>query len=136
MALKQIEELRLTNKKKNDEARKQQEEEEKCRKDEAEEERRRTEEEAVQNRVAMTPQNLHDILNGVDKAQLDDMVCSGKGDAESQEEERLPLKKRTGSSKSSSRRARLFSVTPSKDTSITKLESISTRSMSFLDAFV
>jgi hypothetical protein len=93
----------LTNKKKNDEARKQQEEEEKHRKDEAEEERRRTEEEALQNRVAMTPQNLHNILNGVDKTQLDNMDCSGKGDAELHGEECSPLKKRTGSSKSSSR---------------------------------
>ncbi len=82
------------------------------------------------------PQNLHDILNGVDKAQLDDMVCSGKGDAESQEEERLPLKKRTGSSKSSSRRACLSRVSPSEDKSITKSASTSTRSTSFLDAFV
>jgi hypothetical protein len=72
-ALKQIEELRLTNKKKNNKARKQQEEDEKRRKDKAEEERQRTEAEAAQTTVAMTPQNLHDILNGVNQTQLDNM---------------------------------------------------------------
>ena len=66
-ALRQIEELRLINKKKNNKARKLEEEEEKRRKDEAEEALRRSKETAAQPRVEMTPQNLHDILNGVDE---------------------------------------------------------------------
>jgi hypothetical protein len=66
-ALRQTEELRLINKKKNNKARKLEEEEEKRRKDKAEEALRRSKGTAVQPRVEMTPQNLHDILNGVDE---------------------------------------------------------------------
>jgi hypothetical protein len=113
------------------------EEEEKRRKGEAEEALRRSKETAVQSRVEMTPQNLHDILNGVNEARTEDMDCSEGENAGSQEEERSPLKKRTGSRKAPSRRHRTTNVTPSEDTLLTKSTmTAASRSASFLDAFV
>ena len=135
VSLQQIDELRLINKKKNDEAKKQQEEDEKRKKDEAEEERRRAEEDEVaKSKETMSPTNLHNILNGVSTEQDD---ASMGGESEPQEEERSPLKKRTGSSKASSRRSRSTNITPTGDTTTKKSAlSTSTKSASFLDTFV
>jgi hypothetical protein len=59
------------------------------------------------------------------------------GESEPQEEERSPLKKRTGSSKASSRRSRSTNITPTGDTTTKKSAlSTSTKSASFLDTFV
>jgi hypothetical protein len=71
-ALKQIEELRLT-KKKNDEIRKKQEEEEKRKKDEEHEARQKAAEEEKSKCAVVSPQNLQDIMNGIDTEQSEGM---------------------------------------------------------------
>ncbi len=106
-AIKKIEELQLNNKKKNDMIRKQQEEEEKQKKDK--EEARRIQEEAEKEKEdAITPQNLHENLNGVDSTQTETRAADNDG------EEHSPHKMRSGLSKSSTKRTRAPQVTPSK----------------------
>ncbi len=95
-AIKKIEELHLNNEKKNNEICKQQEDEEKQKKDK--EEACRIQEGAEKEKEeAITPQNLHDILNGVDFTQMETMVADNDG------EECSPLKEHSGSSKSSTK---------------------------------
>jgi hypothetical protein len=111
ISLKRIEELRLLNTKKNDENRKRQEEEEKRMKDEGE----ATcllllKVEAEKESEKMTSRARLDILNGVEAA---DEVARKTREKEDDVDERSPLKKRTGLSKSSSRRYRAL-VTPPK----------------------
>jgi hypothetical protein len=59
---------------------------------------------------AITPLNLHDILNSVDSTQTETRA------ADDNEEERSPLKKCSDSSKSSTKRALAPQVAPSKAT--------------------
>ena len=137
VALKKIEELRLSNKKKNDEARKLQEEEDKRRMDEATEARRKQSEGKDQARVDLTPKNLHDILNGAGEGDPEGMECSAGEETGSQEDERSPLKKRPVSSKSSSRRQGATKVTPPGGA----LSGVATapapgKSATFLDSFI
>jgi hypothetical protein len=111
-ALKQIEELRLTNKKKNDEIRKKQEEEEKRKKDEEHEARQKAAEEEKSKCAVVSPQNPHDIKNGIDTEQSKGMDYDMEVEENYGDEERSPLKKRSGSSKSATRKSRHPKVTP------------------------
>ena len=78
----------MINKKKNNKIRKQQEEEEKQKKDE--EEACRIQEEAEKEKEeAITPKNLHDVLNGADSTPTETMVADDDG------EDRSPLKQLT-----------------------------------------
>jgi hypothetical protein len=122
-AIKLIEEQRLANKKKNSEARKLQEEEAMRKKDEddalkkAEEAtaaavkatQEKEDEMADGEPVGNLNQNLHDILNGVatDPEPPEDRA------PKDQQEERSPKMKRSGSSKTSSRRNKPTKVSPS-----------------------
>jgi hypothetical protein len=72
------------------------------------EEAHRIQEEAKKEKEeAITPQNLHDVLNGVDSTQMEIMAADDDG------EERSPLKKLLGSSKSSTKRTHAPQITPS-----------------------
>jgi hypothetical protein len=123
-ALKRIEELRLLNKKKNDETRKRQEEEEKRTKDKEEAARLLLiEVEAEKESGKMTSRALLDTLYGVEV--VDEAA------REIDTDERSPLKKRTGSSKSSSRRYRA-QVTPP-ETNTIPLSTLSAKATTFLD---
>jgi hypothetical protein len=99
--LKQIEELCLLNEKKNDKIRKQQEEEDKHKKNEEEVEKRMTKEEVSKEAEGITPQVLLKIMNG-DKSTK--MSVTQEDSNEDEAEERSPLKKCSGSSKSATRR--------------------------------
>jgi hypothetical protein len=127
-AIKKIEELHLNNKKKNNKIQKQQEEEEKQKKDK-EEAHRIQEKAAKEKEEAITPQNLHDILNSVDSTQTETMVADNNG------EEGSPLKKRSGSSKSSTKRTRAPQVTQSEAMTTDQSAPSSTKSTTFLDSF-
>jgi hypothetical protein len=125
--IKKIEE-RLNNIKKNDKICKQQEEKEKQIKDEGISHRIREEAEK-EKEEAITPQNLHDVLNGVDSNQTKTRA------ADYNQEECSPLKKCSGSSKSSTKRTRAPQVTPSKATTSDQPAPSSTKSTTFLDSF-
>jgi hypothetical protein len=107
---KKIDEIQLLNKKKNDKLRKQQQEEEKRKKDEAEKEERvrSAEEGANQDQEWVKPQNLLGIMNGDDPTDQSTMEVDNIVD---NEDEHSPLKKRTGSSKTTPKRNQAL-VTP------------------------
>ncbi len=126
--IKKKEEPPLNNKNKNNKICKQQEEEEKWKKDKEgassiQEEAEKEKEEAI------TPQNLHDVLNGVDSTQTETMAADNVG------EERSSLKKHSGSSKSTTKRTHAPQVTPSKATTTNQSAPSSTKSIRFLDSF-
>ncbi len=128
-ALKKIEELCLLNKKKNDEIRKQQEEEEKRKKDEEEAAcLLQVEEETEKESGTMTSWALLDTLNSVETV---DKTAMEIEDKEDNKDGRSPLKKRTGLSKSSSRRY-WAQVTPPEANTIPHSTS-STKATTFLD---
>ncbi len=73
-ALKKIEEIRLLNKKKNDLIRKQQEEDKKQRKDEEEAKQLwMAKEDTAKDKELMTPQNFHNIMNGIKTTATEEM---------------------------------------------------------------
>jgi hypothetical protein len=126
-AIKKMEELRLINKKKNDKIRKQQEEEEnKKGQGRSTPDPREAEKEKEK---AITPQNLHDVLNGVESTPTETTVAANDG------EECSPLKKCSGSSKSATKRTRAPQVTPSETTTTNQSAPSSTKTTTFLDSF-
>ncbi len=78
---------------------------------------------------AITPQNLHDVLNGVDSTQMETRAVGDN------EEECSPLKKQSGSSKSSTKRTHAPQVIPSEATTTDQPAPSSTKSTTFLDSF-
>jgi hypothetical protein len=129
-ALKKIEELRLINKKKNDKIRKQQEEEITQKKDN--EEARRIQEEAEKEAEVPISYNIHGIMNGIDSTPTEAM----EEDAYNNKEECSPLKKRSGLSKSATRRTCKPQVTPPIAKTAAPAANISsTKSTEFLDTF-
>jgi hypothetical protein len=77
----------------------------------------------------MTPHNLHDVLNGVKSTPTETMVV------DDDREERSPLKKRSGSIKSATKRTRTPQVTPSKATTTAQSAPSFTITTTFLDSF-
>jgi hypothetical protein len=79
---------------------------------------------------AITPRNLHDVLNGVDSTQTEMRAV------DNDKEEHSPLKKQSGSSKFSTKRTCAHQVTPSEATNVDHPASSSTKSTTFLDSFI
>jgi hypothetical protein len=127
-ALHKIEGIRLINKKKNDKICKQQEEEEKQRK--YKKEARRIQEEAEKEDETITPRNLHDVMNGLDYSLPKAMEENDEGD------ERSPLKKRSGSSKSAARRTRAPQVSPPEPPTTAPSAPPPTKTTTFLDLII
>ncbi len=99
------------------------------RKKEAEGARRIREEAEKEKEEAITPCNLHDILNGADSTQMETRTVDDDG------EEQSPIKKQSGSSKSSTKSTRAPQVTPSEATATNQPARSSTKSTTFLDSF-
>jgi hypothetical protein len=135
-ALKQIQELCLTNKKKNDEIRKKQEEEEKRKKDKEHEARQKAAEEEKSKCAVVSPQNLHDIMNGIDTEQSEGMDYDMEVEENYGDEERSPLKKRSGSRKLATRKSRHPKVNPPSDKEATVQTSTATKTSTFLDTYI
>ncbi len=120
------------NKKKKDEIRKQQEEEDKHKKDEEEVEKCTTEEEVSKEVEGITPQVLLDIMNGEESTETSVMQ---EDNNEDEGEERSPLKKCSGSSKSATRRKPSRPQVTPPDPKITDSMTSANRT-TFLDNFV
>jgi hypothetical protein len=80
----------------------------------------------------MTPKNLHDIMNGINTPQ-DAMEVEDEADDDI--DERSPLKKQSGSSKTASRSSRSTQVTPPKTKADPPMATSNTKTATLLDTF-